>query len=522
MRLIIKISFIWLLFCCSTNSYCQSYFVKGFSNGGIVDLYENSDSTICLVGLAKDTNYGSTSGDWGTVGALFSRVDRFGNLLSRRVYGSLRNDLAGHIFPLIESGNVINYLITGQSMSFSPLYPNNYNQAYLLKVNSNGDTLWTRALDYGGYPEYQDAIVSTDSNYVFCGANGAATLTKVNRYDGDTVWVRQYKQAITTSIAATGVNMASDSGFYISGSAIPPGNNNDYFMLLKTDSAGMLQWGKAYGTNVRPLQCWDMVGLTTGELLLVGQTDINAQSDIGVIKLNAAGDTVWCHKYSFPFNQYDIGYSAIEDNDGNYVILGMVNDANSNYAGELLKIDTTGNVMWAWKYNWNGNSLSTIKKAYDGGYWIACVSVIKLDSTGYGCTAISQTVTKKSFPLNVVAINPQMAGGAVACKRTPTMEFPDTVTINDLCLYLGVDDLFQTATELKVYPNPAESQITISNLQSAKGNVTVTIYDVLGKEKMQGSFTTVSEGKIQVDVSTLDSGIYFVKVNDSVQKFVKM
>jgi hypothetical protein len=67
----------------------------------------------------------------------------------------------------------------------------------------------------------------------------------------------------------------------------------------------------------------------------------------------------------------------------------------------------------------------------------------------------------------------------------------------------------KNASEIKVYPNPAKSDITIDVAVPLK-NAEINIYDVSGRIIWQKK--NVSEaGKMQVDVSAFPKGIYFIK-----------
>jgi len=69
---------------------------------------------------------------------------------------------------------------------------------------------------------------------------------------------------------------------------------------------------------------------------------------------------------------------------------------------------------------------------------------------------------------------------------------------------------------ISVFPNPAYSKLTI---QSTQGTHTVTITNIVG----QVVYTqTANANKVELNVSMLSAGVYFVRVNDSyVQKFIK-
>ena len=65
-----------------------------------------------------------------------------------------------------------------------------------------------------------------------------------------------------------------------------------------------------------------------------------------------------------------------------------------------------------------------------------------------------------------------------------------------------------------LYPNPAEYYITIESIKDAE----VKIYSVNGQMLSQQN---ISEGINKIDLSNLNSGMYFISVNDTMVKVVK-
>ncbi|MFA6922679.1 MAG: T9SS type A sorting domain-containing protein [Bacteroidales bacterium] len=78
-----------------------------------------------------------------------------------------------------------------------------------------------------------------------------------------------------------------------------------------------------------------------------------------------------------------------------------------------------------------------------------------------------------------------------------------------------------TNLALQVFPNPANTQITIELPQTAKQS-TIIIYNINGEEVIKQQTTN---NKTKIDVSTLPCGIYFIKVvaqdGVTVRKFIK-
>ena len=83
----------------------------------------------------------------------------------------------------------------------------------------------------------------------------------------------------------------------------------------------------------------------------------------------------------------------------------------------------------------------------------------------------------------------------------------------------GVENL--NTEDLSIYPNPANETITIEPKQNT-GEFTLAIYYMNGQELIKQK---TKDSQIQIDISGLPSGVYFVKlINDKnvlVRKFIK-
>ena len=79
-------------------------------------------------------------------------------------------------------------------------------------------------------------------------------------------------------------------------------------------------------------------------------------------------------------------------------------------------------------------------------------------------------------------------------------------------------------TRLKLYPNPAQDSITLESLQGLQLN-SVEIFDLNGKRLQTLDLSSSNDRLIELNISSFNSGVYFVKVNStegtSTLKFVK-
>jgi len=82
----------------------------------------------------------------------------------------------------------------------------------------------------------------------------------------------------------------------------------------------------------------------------------------------------------------------------------------------------------------------------------------------------------------------------------------------------GIADVTSKATgTITIYPNPVGNSINIQNLPG--GTSIVHIYRMDGVMVL---YTQVSSSSTSIDVSNLETGLYLLKVNEQVLKFIKL
>jgi len=75
---------------------------------------------------------------------------------------------------------------------------------------------------------------------------------------------------------------------------------------------------------------------------------------------------------------------------------------------------------------------------------------------------------------------------------------------------LGVED--HKLSGFSIYPNPASDQVNL-NLEKSGEEVAVEVFDINGRKVIQTKFEGASNFNESLNVSNLNSGVYFVKVN---------
>jgi len=120
-------------------------------------------------------------------------------------------------------------------------------KSWLLRMNANGDTLWTRAMNIAFLTTIQK---QNDNTYIICGSgyrpdstDGKGYLSKIDSL-GNRSWERFYGN-FTTDF--NDVQITSDSGFVVIGRTVYP--DNEYLYLVKTDKVGLMTGIKTIGKN---------------------------------------------------------------------------------------------------------------------------------------------------------------------------------------------------------------------------------------------------------------------------------
>lgn len=195
-------------------------------------------------------------------------------------------------------------------------------------------------------------------------------------------------------------------------------------------------------------------------------------------------------------SDYTISYSSINNQAGTSTLSFIADDGNGGSVNFsfIVNVSALPNANVAQ----NGNLLSAQQD--DATYqWINCI----------GNTAISgatnQSYTATASGSYAVVVNNTF------CRDTSQ------------CLNVTITGLDQSISEntISIFPNPTNNILTIEF--NAAFNETInslTIYNMLGQVEL-----IESKGKVEVDVSTLQAGVYFIKINtnkgDWNGKFIK-
>ncbi len=218
----------------------------------------------------------------------------------------------------------------------------------LIKTNSSGDTLWTKT--YGGSKnEYGSCIISTiDGNVLICGISrnytyvqyGYTFLIKIDT-NGDTLWSRAFTEDLEIPYH---ILQTHDGEFLVTGT-IRDTTLYGKMNLIKMSNDGVQTWNrKIESTWARG--ALSTVELTNGDLVTSGVIDTNGGlGQISLVKTDGQGNKIWEREYG-EAHLSEAGNSIKVNADGTFIITGRSFENHSGQTGiVLLKVDENGDQL---------------------------------------------------------------------------------------------------------------------------------------------------------------------------------
>jgi len=267
---------------------------------------------------------------------LMLRVDRNGDTLWSRTFGGDRYDIGTSVLQAGDGG----FIAAGVTFSFGAS-----GGVYLVKVTSSGEEMWSRVINSSNSSQGCVSMVPTfDGGYIIGSGDGGGELIKVNG-NGNEEWRKDLGRSQFRSSCA--VKQVADSGFVLGMTFVD--DQDTYFMgLVKTDRMGNTLWSRSFiADSSDTIQNHFRTGIAVevaedGGVVLLGETyeTVSGFSDIYVCKVTADGTELW-HTL-FGCDMYDRPRSIHVTMDGGFLIGGWYDGGMSLMA----KVNASGVVEW--------------------------------------------------------------------------------------------------------------------------------------------------------------------------------
>ena len=338
-----------------------------------------NDGSIYILGNSKGDLNGEISS--GKQDVYVTKLDSKGEHLWTKLIGSDKNDEAKSLTIGDEDGQIY---ITGDTKGDINNQTNKGgNDAFITKLNTNGDHIWTKAIATKKDDESFSIISDKNGSIYVSGSTQGnlnntknkgeedAFITKFNT-DGDLLW--------TTLIGGTGsqwstsIAIAEDGSIYGCGSIdggldMESHSETDVF-AYKLNSDGKGIWTKALGgSGLDEAQSIDIDN--DGSIIITGFTDAEYENisnlgflhDIFVSKLNPNGKTIWNELIGTEDNDKAYSVEVGEDNSiyiGGFTA-GDLEGVAHNGAALVTKLNPNGSQSWMKVY---GSTMSPNSGTY--------------------------------------------------------------------------------------------------------------------------------------------------------------
>jgi hypothetical protein len=223
----------------------------------------------------------------------------------------------------IEVGNAVRELPDGGFIvvGYTSSYGAGQEDAYLIRSDAAGDTLWTRTYGGPGRDWGWDVLPTAGGGFIIVG------FTNSYGAGGDDVWV------------------------------------------IGTDADGAERWTRTYGGAGDDI-AWAFHATADGGYVVAAQTTSYGagERDVYILRLDASGDTIWTRVLGGP--GIDRIFSTVPTDDGGSVFTGITsNESAGELDATLIRIDSVGTVVWARSYGGEGRDIGHgVTTAPDGGF----------------------------------------------------------------------------------------------------------------------------------------------------------
>jgi hypothetical protein len=493
MRILITVfSFLFV-----TSSWSQQYFYKLYSGNGFdkgEDIIETLDSSYIIAG---------SSGSWGgNAQAFLMKIDSLGNYVWSHPYGGDESEEAVSVMERPGSG----FYIAGISNSTSQ---GNFD-AMLIKTDVNGNQEWTKTYANPAWDRITDALMTKDTGIVMVGyrqellgSESDMLLMRLNK-DGDTLWTKTI--GTIGEDHATSVTRFQDSLYIVIGDMFVPDSNVVKGCMITFNDQGTILSQLMIGPKSG---AYHLADISSGEnkLYIVGNRKVNEQNHDNFARIldgNGVFQSEYTEADATPNTLTDSKFEQVVFMPNPYYLLSICfqyrNLSNSQFSYDL----NNGIYDATFAYWWGVPTTVIINEGID-----QCNEMTPTHDGGFISVGFNTMVND-----GLNAIN----GGSniYVMKYHPNHTQPlltDTVfTLNQL---VETIELNQSFVELTMYPNPTSHELNVSLSDQVSGDYFVS--DLMGKRLLTGKL----ESNFTIETSTWNQGIYFLNIGQHSFKFIK-
>lgn len=421
----------------------------------------------------------------------FVKVDTAGNVIWNKWLGNSKegfNPVYVNPVEVDQFGNIY---------AIGTYYDSSYNNNLLVaKLSSEGDSIWAKHIDTIGTGFLYDVFYDTLKHKVYCtGAffdlpmDSALNVLWVLDTSGNTLLLKYF--SISKREGANSITVIDDTIFI--GSITYDSIKHSEPVIYKLDTLGNVLSYKTYGTN---LDDGGAVFSYSRNKLLMNATIDTLGNDYtqSLWLLDVHGDIIWKKIFTDNF----LIYRATSQPNGDIIVVGITSDGY-NSTGRIVKLDSTGAVIWERDYVHN----DSIQIDKNDRFYDFDVDTLTGNIVIVGETAIKYGPNQIGYDIWLLRVD------SLGC----LIPGCDTIT--------PISDISTIASNLDynfmVYPNPANDKImVIINQALPNALLEFTLYDLAGKRVYASTISTNSYGfgEWQLSLGILPPSLYLYHITD--------
>jgi len=411
------------------------------------------------------------------------------SLMWTKVYGGTGEDYGYDIQKTTDGG----YIIVGCTNSFGS---GDYD-VWLLKLDSFGDTLWTKTFGDSVFNKAYSVKQTYDGGYIMTGETYAeypdysdVYLIKTDSF-GNSIWIKKHKRELNCNEIGHSVIQTSDSGYIIVGE-FHYGNACAYY--FKTNSNGDTLWTRIYFDVTRAYHIQKT--FDKGYIIGISSPSFINQS---LIKIDSIGDTLWTGAYGTVNN-----YSTIQTVDSGFIFLGD---------SFLVKTNSTGAQLWTKPYTGKA-----IQQTTDNSYIIAGVDesifIMKTNQNGdslwtehYDGSGVGSILTTSDGGYIICGSTTNFGAGGSDIYIIKTDSLGNTVYVEE--------EQPEIPNIISFTANYSRNEIIFNLSLPMTDNIKLEIYDITGRLISIPISGIYRSGNYSENLTLERKGIYFYRLNTS-------
>jgi len=411
--------------------------------------------------------------------------------------------------------------------------------------------------------EIENTCIRSDNGFIACGTKGnfVGALEigiMLYKFDAafDALWAKNFLQDTVPTVSYAVTN-CSDGGYAIVGTTERDAATGEALprvkaLLLRTDSLGNYLWHKTYGTDNYFDKFYKVVQTPDGGFLCGGSTKSYSGShniDWYLVKTDSLGQEEWSRTYGHPYYDDSRICGITKTQDSSYIISGAKAISSDYKKTYVLKLDQNFETDIEKTFNCIGVDQSIFKTIeLSNGDFVAVgterpetysaglANLRKLDADlneiWYRKYTVGDTISTPNYILSVDTCPDGgyiLGGWAVHSGQKLALIKTDSFGCDGTDWWPCNTDVmvkpYVHSDGFKLYPNPTnhfvviESSTSTSSASERLKVESLAIYDISGKIIKSIAINESSED-FRLDVSSLESGIYLVKLGQRVEKLV--